>query len=88
MAMGVSDKRDISRFLEVSLFPTSLSVPAGDNLTLVAVRAAVVAAAAGHPSDAGIGVGSCGTVRAGEGMQLETEQMVRENVTMSGAKFS
>lgn len=87
MAMGVSDKRDISRFLEVSLFPTSLSVPAGDNLTLVAVRAAA-AAAAGHPSDAGIGVGSCGTVRAGEGMQLETEQMVRENVTMSGAKFS
>lgn len=36
VAMGVSDKRDISRFLEVSLFPASLSVHAGDNLTIAA----------------------------------------------------
>lgn len=36
VAMGVSDKRDISRFLEVSLLPAPLSAPAGDNLTGVA----------------------------------------------------
>lgn len=30
VAMGVSDKRDISRFLEVSVFLTPLSRPAGD----------------------------------------------------------
>lgn len=34
VAMGVSDKRDISRFLEVSLFPAPLSVPEGDNTTI------------------------------------------------------